>query len=417
MINKVKRIVGNNRTVFANFSYLTLLQIFNLLLPLVTYPYLIRILGSGVYGKVIFAQAVVMYFSIIINFGFNISATKDVAENRDIKKKLDEIVSSIYILKGFLWFVSLLLFLFLIYIIPSFKQDFLLFLLTFGMTLMELFFPQWYFQGVEKMRYITIINVLSRSLFTVLIFIFVKNQHDYLLVPLFNTIGFFIGGVVSFLVLSIFERVVFKIQNYSVLRYYFKESIPLFLSAASIQVYVNANRVIVGAFLGMKDVAYYDLGEKILKLLKMPVGMLGQAAFPKLSREKNIKLINRYLLIGIAGTSGLVLGVLFFRETIVSLLIGKYVIEAAKVLSILSISALMVAASQFLGTSRMIVFGFRKAFSKIIISSAIFFLIGFGILFFVNTISLKSLAWLAVFVEAWVTLVMLVFCYKQKLLV
>ena len=102
MINKIKPIFLRNKLLIKNFSYLSAFQIFNIFIPLATYPYLIRILGSETYGLIIFALSIVTYFSMIINFGFNISATKDVAENKNNNNKLNEIVSSVFIIKIFL---------------------------------------------------------------------------------------------------------------------------------------------------------------------------------------------------------------------------------------------------------------------------------------------------------------------------
>ena len=164
MINKIKPIFLRNKLLIKNFSYLSAFQIFNILIPLATYPYLIRILGRETYGLIIFALSIVTYFSMIINFGFNISATKDVAENKNNNNKLNEIVSSVFIIKIFLWFVSFFLLLVLIAVIPSFRENWLLFFLVFGMTFNELLFPQWFFQGIEKMKYITIINIISKIL-------------------------------------------------------------------------------------------------------------------------------------------------------------------------------------------------------------------------------------------------------------
>lgn len=416
MVNRLKETFINYKVIIQNFSYLSILQIFSILLPLVTYPYLIRVLGAETYGVIIFAQAIVMYFSIVINFGFNISATKDVAENKRDNIKLNEIVSSVFSIKIILWIISLAVFIGLIIIIPSFKKEWLLFVLAFGMTFNELLFPQWFFQGIEKMRYITIINILSKILFTVLIFIFIHTKEDYLLVPLFQGLGAFLGGILAIYVLVKKENIVLSFQNKSVLSYYFFESLPLFISSASIQIYVNANRVLIGVFLGMKEVAYYDLGEKVLRLIKIPVGMLGQAAFPSLAREKSIVKINKIMKFGVLLTICLMLLVFVFSNFIVDVLGGENMQAAVPIMRILSLSALMVALSQFLGTSRLIVFGYKKIFTQIIASSGFVFCIGAFTLYKTENISLYSLAWLAVIVEGWVTLLMFIACYKNKLL-
>ena len=87
-ISNLQGKAGRNKTLIQNFSYLSALRIFNMILPLITYPYLIRVLGKEIYGLVVFAQAIVNYLVMLVSFGFNISATKEVSVYRNDEKKL-----------------------------------------------------------------------------------------------------------------------------------------------------------------------------------------------------------------------------------------------------------------------------------------------------------------------------------------
>jgi PST family polysaccharide transporter len=417
MIDRLKKLLISNKSIVSNFSYLSAFQLFNILLPLVIYPYLIRVLGTETYGVVIFSQAIIMYFSMLINFGFNISATKDVAEYRKNPKKLNEIVSTVFIIKAFLWIFSFIILVGLILFIPSLQKHWLLFIFSFGITFNELLFPQWFFQGIEKMKYITIINITSKILFTFLIFLYVKNEQDYLLVPLFQSMGAFIGGVIAIYVVLVKEKISIGLQKITIVKYYFLESLPLFISAASVQIYVNANKILVGAFLGMTEVAYYDLGEKVLRLIKTPVGMLGQAAFPSLAIQKSVKKINNVMKGGIFITSVLILLVFIFSDLIVTILGGSDMQNAVPIIRILSVSGLMVAVSQFLGTSRLIIFGYKKEFTQVILSSGIVFCIAGFFLYVSDNVTVITLSWLAVAVETWVTFAFFLVNYRKKLLV
>lgn len=142
--------LANNKKIIENFSYLSLLQILNMALPLLVFPYLIRVLGKDVYGLVIYAQAIVGYFVVLVNFGFNIIGTKEVSINRDRKNKLNKILSSIFIIKGGLFLFSCLTLLGLTFFLQEFKQYSLLLILTLWMCFNEFIFPVYYFQGIEK---------------------------------------------------------------------------------------------------------------------------------------------------------------------------------------------------------------------------------------------------------------------------
>lgn len=416
MINKLKTTLTNNFIVIKNFGYITILKSFNIFIPLITLPHLIGTLGPDLYGKVIYAQSVIMFLSILINFGFNISGTKNISLSRNDKSKLREIVFSIYFIKLFLFLISFVILFILVVTIDHLRDMRLLLLLSFLSAFNEFLFPIWYFQGLDKMKFITIINIIGKILFTVLIFILIKEPEDYLYVPLTYGLSFLLNGLVSLYIIVYKEKVHFSKPNISKIKFYFKESLPLFISQSSIQIYVNANKFLIGSFIGMTQVAFYDLAEKILNFIKVPVNMLLQAVFPTLTLNKNIKQINNYMFLGLLLTSILVCITMIFTEDIIMLIGSSLMIEATNIIRILILSSIFVAISQFLGTGRLIVFGFTKTFSLIITSSALFFGISFLILFYNNKISLNSLVWLAVGVELWVTFLMLVFNLKHKIL-
>lgn len=142
LICKVKNIsdyIYRYKTLIENFGYLTLLQICNLLIPLVTYPYLINTLGKNLYGVIIYSQAIVSYLAIFVNWGFNISATKYISINREDSKKINEIVSVVYIVKTLL-LIIVFGFLFLIFLFPEIREYKLLYIFQCGNVFMNVYF-------------------------------------------------------------------------------------------------------------------------------------------------------------------------------------------------------------------------------------------------------------------------------------
>lgn len=199
LICKVKNIsdyIYRYKTLIENFGYLTLLQICNLLIPLVTYPYLINTLGKNLYGVIIYSQAIVSYLAIFVNWGFNISATKYISINREDSKKINEIVSVVYIVKTLL-LIIVFGFLFLIFLFPEIREYKLLYIFSMWQCIYECLFPIWFFQGIEKMKYIAIFSFIGRVVFILLIFIWVTTPQDYLLVPLINGIGAIITSLIA----------------------------------------------------------------------------------------------------------------------------------------------------------------------------------------------------------------------------
>ena len=123
--------LSRNKTVLANFSYLSILQVFTILFPLLTYPYLLRIIGLDLYGVIVFAQTIIAYVSLVINFGFNMSGAKNVAVYKGNKERLSRIVSSTYLCKFILWLICLIVYFSVISIVPFFKDHYWVYALTF----------------------------------------------------------------------------------------------------------------------------------------------------------------------------------------------------------------------------------------------------------------------------------------------
>ena len=399
MIKKIQQTLKNNKKIVQNFSYLTLLQFFSLLFPLITYPYLLRVLGLEVYGSVVFAQSITMFIAIVINFGFNISGTKDIACNRENSSEINKIVSSIYTLKFALWFFCLLIYFSIIYFIPFLRKDWLLYVVSFFLSFNDLLFPTWFFQGTEKMKYITVINIGIRLLFVISIFVLVKGKNDFLLVPILNATGALIGGLMALYVVFIKEKICFVKQPLKTLKFFFYDSSPLFLSSLSTQIYVKANKVLVGSFLGMEEVAIYDLGEKLTSLLKIPLGMISQATFPKISREKNIDFVNKVMLMAVISISILYVLVYGSSSWIVEVLSGYKNKVAVDILRLLSFSVIISAVNLFLGSNRLLPFGYKKYYVQNTIYSCFFYFFGFGLLWFFEFIDLFTVCYMYLLTE------------------
>jgi len=414
LYHRYKIKVRDNKLILTNLSYLSVLRIFNLVLPLISYPYLIRVLGAEKYGLIIFVQSIIAYFTILVNYGFNISATKEVSVNRDSSKKLREVVSSVLIIKSLLFVFSLILLICLILFVSEFRKYYLLYLFSLGLTFSEVVFPVWYFQGVEKMKYITYINVVSRSFFTIMIFLLIKSESDYLYVPLFSSLGAIIGGGFSLYFLFYKEKVRLCLPRFGVVYHYFKHSSPFFLSRASAIINIRTNALIIGHFLGYKEVAYYDLAAKICELFKIPYTLINQAIYPNLAYSKDMKFVKKIINFTIVSSILLYILIIIGNKYLILLLGGKELMPAKYIIIILGITIPFSVVSYFLGNTVLVVMNKVRQFNMSVIHGTIVYLLLILILYLSNMIGLYTVTWVVVFVELYTVLYRYYYSKKFK---
>lgn len=413
---KIKQLIGNNSTVVKNFSYLTVMQLFTLLSPLITYPYLLRVIGRELYGSIVFAQTIITYINIFINFGFNLSGTQIISLNRNNPEYISEAVSNIYTSKFIFWLTSIIIYFSVVSFIHIPSESKLLYYISFFLTLNDLMLPIWYYQGVEKMKYITFLNIGVRILFMALIFVFVKDQSDFLLVPFFHSIGAICAGIASLYIIFKVERVKYQRPTLGSLKKYIVGSFPLFITSVSQSIYVNINKLVVGIVLGMSELAIYDFGEKITTFLKVPVNMIYQATFPKISRDRSIRYVNRLMGLSVAIITFIYALIFVMAPYIVYLFWGEIIQQAVTILRIIPAGAVFCCISTFLSGNRLMAWGFKKEYMLVAISSSIIYIILLFVFLMFGLLDIYMLAFLAVIGEIITITIGLLVNIRKKLI-
>ena len=339
-LTKIIDLFDRHKKVVENYFFMTVLQIINSLFYVLIYPYLIRTLGAESYGLYIYALSIVTYFIFIINFGFDLPATKVVAQEKDNTTAISNVLSCIFTAKIYLLFVSVLIFSILLITIPFLKEHYLLFVIVFGQTINFALFPTFYYQGIQKMKTATIIQVIFKLLSLPFIFVMVKSSSDLSVFAIISTSTMIIGGLVAILMVVFVDKLYIRWVSFSELRKWFKEAFPFFLSNSVGTLKEQGIPIIVGAFFGMRDVAIYDLANKLIIIPRTVLMSLNAALFPKIVIENNKatiqKIIKYEFLIGLS-VIGLIVA---FGYWVILFLGGESMTDAYPLAIVLSVTVL-----------------------------------------------------------------------------
>ena len=374
MLLKIKNLSSDSKTLLSNFFSLSVLQGINMILPLVTLPYLTRVLGVEKFGLINFVLSIIMYFNILVSFGFELSATREISVNRDNLKKVSEIFSSVMLIKLILALLSFLILLILTTYIDSFNQYSALYFVTFGLIIGNLLAATWFFQGMEKMKYITYINVSSRVFFTILIFVFVKDSSDYMWVPLLNSIGALVAGVYSVLLIFRMYNIKLKLPTLDTIIYYLKDSYYFFLS----RVANNGSRyyaiTIIGIYFGNTIVGYYSMVEKLFYAFLSLGGIVSQTIYPYMSRTKNIKFFKKLLFAIILLSTVMLIFMIYFNKDILLLVFGIENQVLINIFLLIFSGAIFAIASIMVGYPFLAAFGYIKYANNSLIYASIIYI-------------------------------------------
>ena len=313
MVKTFKKINSNAelKTVKNNFLSLSILQLLNMFLPLLVLPFLVRKLGLENFGLLVFSQAFIAYFALILDYGFNISATREISIHKDDSSYISKVFYSVFFIKIFLLIFSIVLVNVIVFSFELFSENYLLHFITFSMVIGHMLFPVWYFQGVENMKMIAILNVIIKALYTVMIFAFISSSEDLLYAAGLNSASFIAVGIIAFYMAS--KNLKFVSFDYGYIKSFFKESTTIFVSNFFSSMYAVSNSFLLGIFTNNTLVGIYGSFEKIITALKGLYFPLYQALFPYVSRKEDKKAIIKKLIVpmGLSGFAMMIVSYAF----------------------------------------------------------------------------------------------------------
>lgn len=355
-ISKIKKQITNSKdgkTVFANFGYLSLLQIAGYVFPLITMPYLARVIGADGFGKIAFATAVVVWIQTISDWGFNLTATRDVAQNQTDIEKVSKIFSNVLWARCLLMAFSGFLLLIAITIVPYFHENATIILITFLLVPGHILFPDWFFQAIEKMKYTTIFNLTFKLLFTLAVFIFIRDKEDYIIQPLLTTIGYLLCGVGALYL--ILKKWGYKLYgpNWTEIMNTIKGSTDVFINNLMPNLYNSFSVMLLGFFGGATANGLYDGGCRFPSIFYQFQSVLSRAFYPFLSRRPDKHSFYAKINMGTALVGAVLL--IAVSPWVIKVFLGSEFEKSIVVMQILSFSIVFLAMDYAYGTNYLII--------------------------------------------------------------
>ncbi len=349
-----------------NMLSLFLLQGANYVLPLLTVPYLVRVLGPEKFGLIAFAQAFIQYFVLLTDYGFNLSATRLISINRHDVEKRSQIFWSTTWAKVGLMFISLLVMTVIVFSFRRFSAEWPLYYLTFMVVAGNVLFPVWYFQGMERMKFVSALNIFIKTISVAAIFVFVHHQRDYILVAAIQASGMIAGGLLSIYFVQKIGPLQFLMPKPDLVVSAIKEGWHIFISSVGISLYVSSTAFVLGLMAGNVAVGYFSAAQKLINAAQGLVSPVSQAVYPRISalaahsKDDAIRMANSVLIwLGTGTFMGCCL--LFgLAGHIVGVVLGNNFQPSVAVVRWMAFIPFVVVLSNIFGVQILFTFGYAK---------------------------------------------------------
>lgn len=275
-----------------NFFMNALLTISGFIFPLITFPYVSRILGPAPNGKIAFAASVVSYFSLLAAMGIPSYGVRKIAEVRDDQEKLNKTLTELVVINTLFTLLSYLLLLLLVLIVPDFRKDAALIAITSIQIIFTTFGVDWFYQGIEQYDYITARNLAFKVIAVILMFILVHNPQDYIIYAGITVLGNVGSNFLNMIKLRDYAHFNFHISLN--LKPHLKPIVTLFLYSAMTVIYTNLDQVMLGFMTSNKEVGYYSATIKIENILTSLITSLGAVMLPRITYYLNHNGIQKF---------------------------------------------------------------------------------------------------------------------------
>lgn len=285
-----------NKKLIKNIISLYGFSIAKIILPLITLPYLTRVLSVETYGMIAYVKSIIGYFQLFIDFGFMFSGTKKIVRLNNNKSDISKVIGNVMLARIFIAVISLPILYIICEIIPVLRYEKTYVFLAFIPVILSVFLFDFVFRGLEKMHVLTIRFFAMKGLSTVFTLFLVKSNSDILWIPALDIIGSLIALVFVFVELKK-EKLHIKIEGFKAVFLELQDSAVFFVSNMSQTIFVALNTLVIGVFLSASDVAYWSLCIQMITAIQTMYQPITDGIYPHMVQTKNFSIVKKILCI------------------------------------------------------------------------------------------------------------------------
>ena len=266
-----------------NFIMNVILKISGFIFPLVTFPYVTRVLGAGPNGKIGFAASVVSYFALLASLGIPSYGVRKCAEVRDNERELAKTVKELLIINSVCLIISYSLFVACVLFIQKFRENAILMFISSLTIVFSTFGVEWFYQAIEQYNYITVRNIIFKIVGILMMFVFVRKETDYIVyagINVFATVG---SNILNTIRLRKFVNIFNAGEIEIEIKKHLFPIFMLFSYNATTTIFTNLDQVMLGFMVNDTTVGYYNASIKMKNVLTSAITALGAVMLPRVS--------------------------------------------------------------------------------------------------------------------------------------
>ncbi|MEY2738180.1 MAG: hypothetical protein RL259_89 [Bacteroidota bacterium] len=333
-----------------NILFNILLTLSNVLIPIITFPFVSKTIGPEGVGRVQFAQTFIQYFSFLAALGIPIYGIRLIAKSKNLINKRKVIFSNLVFINVFFSLILLICYATIVFSSSFLYADFQFYLIGSITILLSFSNVDWYFSGLEKFKLIAFRSIISKLISTILVFLFVKNQSDDLLYFFLITCAALVNNIYN--IYSLRKEFSFFLVNYNEIIKYIRPLLLIFLTVVAASIYSTLDVLILGRIKGYVELGYYSAASKINKMVIPLLTAISAALLPKLSFDiennnhlESKKLIQKSLDVSILLGIPIVIGIAILAPELVIVIAGYDFIPSVQSVQIMSPVILIIAIS------------------------------------------------------------------------